>query len=74
MKKIVIVLFLILACSNNKCLIVGDWVYPNYENATGAFKFNSDKSFNYSSIFFSITRYGTWEKVDECTYTYLSKW
>ena len=53
---------------NQKCSIVDDWVYPNYDNATGAFKFNSDKSFNYSSTFFSISRYGTWEKVDECTY------
>jgi len=53
---------------STNCSIVDDWVYPNYENATGAFKFMSNKSFNYSSTFFSITRYGTWKKVDECTY------
>ena len=53
---------------STNCSIVDDWVYPNYENATGAFKFMSNKSFNYSSTFFSITRYGIWKKVDECTY------
>jgi antitoxin component YwqK of YwqJK toxin-antitoxin module len=54
--------------SKSDCSIVDDWVYPNYENATRAFKFMSDKSFNYSSTSFSITRYGTWKKVGECTY------
>jgi len=64
----ILVVNMLFPIQTKKCSIVDDWVYPNYENATGAFKFNSDKSFSYSSTFFSITRYGTWKKLDDCTY------
>ncbi len=53
-------------CAENS--ISFDWVYPNFENATAAFKFNSDNTFNYSSVFFNITRYGTWEQLDNCSF------
>ena len=79
LKKFLIILILIplffgcsrvnndnINCTNN--LISYDWVYPNYENASAAFKFNSDNTFNYSSVFFNITRYGTWEQLDNCSF------
>ena len=43
------------------CLIGYDWCYPNCNNATGAWKFNSDNSFNYSSTMFGgMYNTGTW--------------
>ena len=46
----------------------GDWVYPDLDNTTAAFKFNSDNTFNYSSTYFLTTRYGTWESFGDCSY------
>ena len=43
------------------CLIGYDWCYPNCNNATGAWKFNSDNSFNYSTTMFGgMYNTGTW--------------
>mgnify|MGYP001189230006 CR=1 FL=1 len=50
-------------------LVSYDWVYPDYNNAVGAFKFSSDKSFNYSTTMFGgVTRYGTWKSLDHCSF------
>ena len=46
----------------------GDWAYPNFDNATAAFKFNSNNTFNYSNTYTNTTRYGTWESIDNCSY------
>ena len=39
-----------------------DWVYPNYNNASAAWKFNSGGDFNYSSTYFNVSRYGSWTR------------
>jgi len=75
--KFLILFFFILiflGCSkdNNidctESLISFDWVYPNYKDTTAAFKFNSDNTFNYSSVVFKITRYGTWQQLESCNF------
>jgi hypothetical protein len=45
-------------------LVGYDWVYPDYNNAVGAWKFSSDKTFNYSTTLFGGgTRRGTWTEL-----------
>ncbi len=39
-----------------------DWVYPNYSNASAAWKFNSGGDFNYSSTYFNTSRNGSWTR------------
>ena len=55
------------ACTDH--LVSYDWVYPDYNDAVGAFKFSSDKSFNYSTTLFGGgTRYGTWKALENCSF------
>ena len=49
------------SCSDYDLVSV-DWVYPDYNNAQAAWKFNSGGTFNYSSIYFNTTRYGSWTR------------
>ena len=74
---ILLVLQLTIACTKSNTtqptctdsLVSYDWVYPDYDNAVGAFKFSSDKSFNYSTILFGgATRYGTWKALENCSF------
>ena len=46
----------------------GDWVYPNFDNATAAFKFNSNNTFNYSNTYTNTSRYGKWKSINDCAY------
>ena len=54
-------------CTENS-ISDGDWAYPNFDDATAAFKFNSDYTFNYSNTYTNTTRYGTWKIIDNCSY------
>ncbi len=59
---------LFLNPSSCSSLTGGDWAYPNFDNATAAFKFNSNNTFNYSNTYTNTTRYGTWKSIDDCSY------
>ena len=74
---ILLVLQFTIACTKSNTiqptcadsLISYDWVYPDYNDAVGAFKFSSDKSFNYSTTLFGgATRDGTWKALDNCSF------
>ena len=74
---ILLVLQLTIACTKSNTtqptctdsLLSYDWVYPDYNDAVGAFKFSSDKSFNYSTTLFGgATRDGTWKALDNCSF------
>jgi len=58
---------IILNCNNKstESILVGyDWVYPNINNPTGAWKFSDDGTFNYSTTMFGgNTRKGKWEDI-----------
>lgn len=48
--------------NTEKCLVGYDWVYPSGSNPTGAWKFNSDGTFNSSTLMFGgISTWGNWE-------------
>jgi hypothetical protein len=45
----------------NDCLISYDWIYPSDDNPLAAWKFNPDKTFNYSTkLLGGMTAWGTW--------------
>lgn len=47
-----------------KCLVGFDWVYPNSSNPTGAWKFSSDGTFNYSTTMFGgMSTWGNWQVI-----------
>ena len=51
-------------------LINCDWVYPNMAHATGAWKFSSDHTFNFSTTAFGgMTRNGRWSFLSENRYS-----
>jgi hypothetical protein len=46
------------------CLIGNDWVYPSGNNPSSAWKFNSDRTFNFSTTLFGgMSTWGTWSIV-----------
>jgi hypothetical protein len=46
------------------CLVGFDWVYPSSSNPTGAWKFSSDGTFNFSNtIFGGIRTWGNWQVI-----------
>ena len=61
------------SCDNNAnseskgikdCLVGYDWCQPNCSNPSMAWKFFSDKTFNYStSIFGGMSAWGTWKDI-----------
>ena len=58
----------LIGCSGSAedTLIGYDWVYPDMDNAMGAWKFSSDGTFNYSTTAFGgMTRTGTWKDVGD---------
>ena len=58
----------LIGCSGSAedTLVGYDWVYPDMDNAMGAWKFSSDGTFNYSTTAFGgMTRTGTWKDVGD---------
>lgn len=67
--------FILFGCGNDSTsnsssksyassLVSYDWVYPDYNNAVGAWKFSSDNTFSYSTTLFGGgTRRGTWTEL-----------
>ena len=58
----------LIGCSGSAedTLVGYDWVYPDMDNAMGAWKFSSDGTFNYSKTAFGgMTRTGTWKDVGD---------
>ncbi len=58
----------LIGCSGSAedTLVGYDWVYPDMDNAMGAWKFCSDGTFNYSTTAFGgMTRTGTWKDVGD---------
>ncbi len=54
----------LIGCSGSAedTLVGYDWVYPDMDNAMGAWKFSSDGTFNYSTTTIVVmTLIGTWE-------------
>ena len=48
-----------------ECIIGNDWVYPNGNNPTGAWKFSSDGKFNSSTTLFGgMSTWGVWEIIE----------
>ena len=67
----IIVITVFFSCNNetqkiDSCLVGFDWCVPNCESPNMAWKFSSDKSFNYSTTLFGgISAWGTWENIGE---------
>lgn len=68
--KLNLSLELVKICSNvvysientQKCLVGYDWVFPSGNNPTAAWKFSSDGTFNYSTVYFGgMTAWGNWQ-------------
>lgn len=58
----------LIGCSGSAedTLVGYDWVYPDMDNAMGAWKFSSDGTFNYSTTaFVGMTRTGMWKDVGD---------
>ena len=50
------------------CLVGFDWVYPSSSNPTGAWKFSSDGTFNYSTTMFGgMSTWGNWQVISPGT-------
>ena len=60
--------------SVSECLVGYDWCQPSCSNASMAWKFSSDNTFNYSTTLFGgMSAWGTWSEIGnnqiELTYT-----
>ena len=54
----------IKANSQCECIIGYDWVYPTTSNPSSAWKFNSDKTFSFSTTLFGgMSAWGSWSVV-----------
>ena len=64
--------------NTQKCLVGYDWVYPSGSNPSGAWKFSSDGTFNYSTTMFGgMSTWGNWKIISpgkiNVSYTRTSK-